>query len=191
MFTPTKLADGSSVGNQQYQVGFGWRISKDAYDRTTYHHSGVTPGARSTLLLYPNAKLSVSFLSNAAWTSQIEKTAGSLAEVIIQKPEFYQFNKPQQISGNFDGKPFKASINCSEDGCYLSEKSDNLNLWLKRFSINGEAQDWPIYLSDKGILLVTSIGLAWFKEDAQNNYNTVFGSRRTLSFQFDSPDKIH
>ena len=190
LFTPTKISGGNDAGTAQYSVGFGWRISKDAYDRTIYHHAGITPGARSALVLYPDEQLSVSFLSNAAWTSQIEKTAGSLAEVVLQKPEFYRLKRTQEITGSFDGKAFTASIHCKENDCFLTEHSDSLNAWLKGFSIDGKARDWPIYLTDKGLLMVTSVGLAWLKPDGENNYSTVFGSRRTLSFQFGPTDKL-
>jgi CubicO group peptidase (beta-lactamase class C family) len=79
MQQPTLLADGTPAGERNYQVGFGWRVGRDADGARVAHHAGVTTGARSVLLLWPEQDTAVGVLSNAAWVSAIEPTAQMLA----------------------------------------------------------------------------------------------------------------
>lgn len=79
MFVPALLADGKPVTERDYRVGLGWRIAED-WDRSPIvHHSGITIGARSTLVLWHQERTAVSLLSNAEWVSRIENTAMMLA----------------------------------------------------------------------------------------------------------------
>jgi len=80
MWTPARLSDGSAVmEDREAAVGFGWRIGRDQDGARIVHHAGVTDGARSALVLYPESGDSVSVLSNALWTASIEQTAMMLA----------------------------------------------------------------------------------------------------------------
>ena len=80
MWTPARLNDGSVVmEDRDAAVGFGWRIGRDQDGARIVHHAGVTDGARSALVLYPESGDSVSVLSNARWTASIEQTAMMLA----------------------------------------------------------------------------------------------------------------
>jgi serine beta-lactamase-like protein LACTB, mitochondrial len=76
---PMPLGDGTPAGEDRYSVGFGWRTGMDWDGRRVAHHAGVTPGARSIALGYPQNGLSVALLVNATWTSRMETTAELLA----------------------------------------------------------------------------------------------------------------
>lgn len=77
----TKLNNGSPVADRDFRLGFGWRIGEDEHGQPLMHHAGVTGGARSVIILFPKERMAISLLSNANWTSAIEQTALSLAEV--------------------------------------------------------------------------------------------------------------
>lgn len=79
MWQPVLNAAGKPVGERSYKMGFGWRLDTDAGGQPLVHHAGATLGARSVLLLWPQAATSVSLLSNAMWTSSIERSAELLS----------------------------------------------------------------------------------------------------------------
>ena len=120
-FTPTHLENGDTVGRYYYRTGLGWRIGQDFKGRKIVHHSGVATGARSTLVLYPDSKLSISFLSNARWSSQIERTAYTLA-LPFQTTRYVnkKSNCPEtesKYTGEFDSEVIKGHLYINfEDG---------------------------------------------------------------------------
>ena len=79
MLVPVRLADGKAAGEDDYGVGFGWRIGVDTDGAPFVHHNGVTLGARSTIGLWRGERTAVSLLSNAAWVSRMEPTAQMIA----------------------------------------------------------------------------------------------------------------
>lgn len=79
MQQPMPLNGGGVASNEDYSVGFGWRVSRDADGRRLAHHAGATTGARSALVLYPDQRAASAVLSNAQWVSSIEETARMLA----------------------------------------------------------------------------------------------------------------
>lgn len=79
MWQPVLDNTGKPVGERSYKMGFGWRLDVDAEGQQVVHHAGATLGARSVLLLWPQAATSVSLLSNAMWTSSIERSAELLS----------------------------------------------------------------------------------------------------------------
>jgi CubicO group peptidase (beta-lactamase class C family) len=79
MWTPVRDTGGRTVGERTYKMGFGWRLDQDAQGQRLVHHAGATLGARSALLVWPQAGTSVSLLSNAMWTSSIERSAELLS----------------------------------------------------------------------------------------------------------------
>ena len=46
-------------------LGLGWRIDRDRQGRLRWHHAGGQGGARSSLVVYPQQRLSIAFASNA------------------------------------------------------------------------------------------------------------------------------
>jgi serine beta-lactamase-like protein LACTB, mitochondrial len=79
MLTPTTLANGDIVREDNYAVGFGWRIATDDDGAPIAHHAGVTIGARSALVLWPERDTAASLLSNTLWVASIEQSAMTLA----------------------------------------------------------------------------------------------------------------
>lgn len=79
MRQPFVLNDGSIASEDESTVGLGWRSGRDEDGAVTAHHAGVTEGARSALVLWPDEHTAVSLLSNALWVSSIERSAMLLA----------------------------------------------------------------------------------------------------------------
>lgn len=83
MRVPMRLNDGAQVRTDDYAVGFGWRTLTDQDGRLRAQHAGVTLGARSALVTWPELpetqRMAVSLLSNALWESSIEQSAAMLA----------------------------------------------------------------------------------------------------------------
>ena len=86
LLTPTPMTDGKTASDRVFDVGFGWRTSRDPQGRTVAHHAGVALGARSALVLWPEQGVSASLLSNASWVSSIEQTTMVLAAVFEAAP---------------------------------------------------------------------------------------------------------
>lgn len=164
LFTPTTTNSGRQVGNIKYQVGFGWRISKDLHDREVYHHAGATPGARSILMLYPQQELSISILSNASWISGIDKLAFALASLYIDKAVHKPIIDKEKYHASFDGHQASGQISCRHQTCYLASERTGYSKWLNKYNSTGELiTDWPIfaYATNKGdrLLMVTKVGI--------------------------------
>ncbi len=83
MLNPARLSDGTIVSDDGYEIGFGWRTEVTPHGLKLAHHAGVTAGARSVLVLMPEAKMSTSVLSNASWVSAIDDTATMLASPFL------------------------------------------------------------------------------------------------------------
>jgi CubicO group peptidase (beta-lactamase class C family) len=169
MWTPTQLGDGEIVANEGYQVGFGWRIEHDEAGRRIVHHSGLAIGARSSLALIPELRLSASILSNAMWTSSIDQTALTFAALFEHRPEdTTQVACPVSASrfeGEWDGARIAGDVRFRlEQGLCAGELSaDNaLGAWMNGFAQN-DASRLPVvaFEADGGLTraaLVTPIG---------------------------------
>jgi serine beta-lactamase-like protein LACTB, mitochondrial len=79
MWSPQQHADGQTVRERGDAVGIGWRLGQDLQGLPLRHHAGASQGARSALLLWPTLGLSVGLLSNASWTTGIERNAELLS----------------------------------------------------------------------------------------------------------------
>lgn len=86
MREPFRLADGSQAGEREFAVGLGWRLGRDVDGAAIAHHAGVTDGARTALVLWPEEQVAVSLLSNASWVSSIEQSAMTLAAAFRPVP---------------------------------------------------------------------------------------------------------
>ncbi len=199
MFKPVSLSDGGKTGNYLYQVAFGWRVGSDSSGRTVYHHAGVTQGARSVLVLYPESNLSIAFLSNASWTAQIERTAFALANLVIEKQRPVSSVGEFAFSGSFDSEDIAGTIVCTgETGeCLFSDSvSDNTGAfseWLTRY-LPGDnvVSSWPV-LSVYGIdgyatKIATSVGIVELRLNTEESDDEYFraevGNGRLLEIRF-------
>lgn len=79
MTTPGRLADGTVIEASDSRIGLGWRLSESPWGDRVWHHSGLSPGGRSALVVFPGSGQAVALLTNSAWTSAIETTAMTLA----------------------------------------------------------------------------------------------------------------
>ncbi|MGO1068213.1 serine hydrolase domain-containing protein [Lysobacter sp. CA199] len=86
MQQPTLLASGAAAHERDYDIGFGWRLGRDADGDRIAHHAGITTGARSVLMLWPEQDTAASVLSNALWVSAMEPTAHLLAAPFRPRP---------------------------------------------------------------------------------------------------------
>lgn len=130
MLAPARLADGSLVvdedrtpGGGPTTVGFGWRSAHDAEGEWITHHSGVTSGARSGLVLYPDRRLAISVLSNALWVAAIEQTAIMLAAPFstTELPPAACPTQATAYEGEYKGNPVSGAARVSvEDGVCIA-----------------------------------------------------------------------
>lgn len=79
LWSPQQQANGQTVRERGNDVGIGWRLGHDLQGLPLRHHAGASSGARSALLLWPTLGLGVSLLSNALWTTAIERNAELLS----------------------------------------------------------------------------------------------------------------
>lgn len=86
MQQPALLASGEPARERDYEVGFGWRLGRDAGGDRIAHHAGITIGARSMLMLWPGEDTAASVLSNALWVSSMEPTTQLLAAPFRPRP---------------------------------------------------------------------------------------------------------
>jgi serine beta-lactamase-like protein LACTB len=189
MLQPARLSDGSTVGERDDTVGFGWRTGRDADGEPIAHHAGTTFGARSALVVWPSRGLSASVLSNAQWTSSIERTAEMLAAPFRTRTgagEEATSSCPVDVvayEAEFDGARFKGTATFSErDGLCtgrIALTQGPLRSWLNGFpQRDADALEIIGIHARAGIeraALVTPIGLHDLRTDVD---------RRTLRVQF-------
>lgn len=171
MLTPARLSDGSIVRQRDYPVGFGWRGGHDGDGDRIAHHAGVTNGARSILMLYPDGGLAVSVLSNALWVSSIEQTAMMIAAPFKPSTTHAGGDVPcptdaLAYDGAYDGAPLTGSASFRlEDGICVGRigVENAFGGWLNSFLQNDADALQIIGLDPDGGLgraaLVTPIGV--------------------------------
>lgn len=196
MLEPARLAGGTIVMEREFPVGFGLRGGTDADGERIAHHAGVTQGARSILLLYPDREFAVSFLSNAPWVSSIEQTAITLSAP-FRAGDQEDAARPcpleaTRYEGNFRGEPV------SGDAHFVLKEG----ICSGRIAVSGSMADWfngppqkdattfeLIGLDSNGGLsraaLVTPFGAYDLRAgDADTGYLVRFGGERRFSLDF-------
>lgn len=197
MLEPTKLADGTLANERDYDVGFGWRVAKDADGERIAHHAGVTNGARSALVLWPEQKIGVSVLSNALWVASIEQTAMMLAAPF--KPDAGAPAATRacpvhasRYKGELGGKTFVGTARFTLDAglCTgtISLPVEPLGAWLNAFPQKDASSLQIIGIDPRGSFaraaLVTPIGIHDLRaQDAEGSYVARLGSNQTLSIR--------
>jgi CubicO group peptidase (beta-lactamase class C family) len=122
--TPARLNDGSTVAEDRYAIGFGWRIGEDWDGRRVAHHAGSTPGARTILLGYPDdGGAAVSLVVNGTWTSRVETTAELLAAAFLEPAAGSAVGPGSEcpagewtLDGSVDTEPERATLFLLPDG---------------------------------------------------------------------------
>ena len=179
LFRPVRLSNGEKIGDYLYEVAFGWRVGKDWSDRTVYHHAGATQGARSVLILYPEFGLSIAFLSNASWTSGIERTGFALANIVLENQSRVMFDGQRDFTGSFDGREISGTLHCDQGSCRFSDNQGPLTEWLMRYSPHKDAQtDWPVLLVDgdggPALDIATTVGVVELRRVTDQSNDEVF-----------------
>lgn len=201
MRQPTRLANGETIRERDYQVGFGWRVGTDADGAPIAHHAGVAIGARSALVLWPERRLGVSVLSNAEWVASIEQTAMMLAAPFQAEtsqappaalPRRDCPRTAARYAGSFDGKPVTGTARFALVGgvCSGRLQVDNaLGAWLNGFEQKDARSLELIGLDRDGGLsraaLVTPIGLYDLRAQADGRWQAAMGGRRALAIAFE------
>lgn len=195
MTRPARLADGSEVREGAYAVGFGWRVAGDQDGRRIVHHAGVTTGARSVLLLWPDDRLAVSVLSNALWVSAIEQTAQMIAAP-FHPLEAGAAAAPCPVEattwdGEYDGKPLAGTARFAvEDGVCVGEigVANAFGAWINGFPQKDAATVKIIGVDAGGGLaraaLVTPVGVYDLRARADGGHAAALGGTRTVSMAF-------
>ncbi|MEO5578838.1 MAG: serine hydrolase domain-containing protein [Sphingomicrobium sp.] len=196
MLQPTRLADGSNVRDEEYEVGFGWRTQRDVDGERTAHHAGVTSGARSALVLYPDRGLAVSLLSNALWVSSIEQSAMTIAAPFRPRdanapPRACPVNT-KRFEGRFGDKPIAGTARFTIDGgiCIGEISASNaLGAWLNGFPQKDAVTVRLIGMDRAGgfsrAALVTPIGAYDLRASGTSDeYRAALAGSRTLRLRF-------
>lgn len=195
MLVPARLSDGSNVMDRDSAVGFGWRSGRDGAGERIAHHAGVTEGARSALLLYPDRKLAISVLSNALWVSAIEQTAIMLAAPFKPTDSTQAVSCPTKAisyEGEYDGKPVvgEARVVLEDGVCTAVITVQNaFGEWLNSFP-QADARTLKIIGVDpqggfSRAALVTPAGIYDLRtQGGGNRYVALLGGTRSVSINF-------
>ena len=197
MLTPTTFIDGSVVKDGDDIIGFGWRTGKDADGDQIAHHAGVTFGARSALVLWPDRAVAVSLLSNALWVSSIEQSAMMIAAPFKPAPAGLVASKCPSDASRYVGQlgdvPVSGKVKfVVEDGVCVGDLI--IDQGFSDFLNNGPQKDASklriVGIDAAGGLsraaLVTPIGVYDFRAQTDASHLVRFGPKRVLSVTFQS-----
>lgn len=190
MLQPTRLNSGAAAHERDYDIGFGWRIGRDRDADRIVHHAGITTGARSVLVLWPEHETAATVLSNAAWISTMEPTASLLAAPFRAPPAGLvaaACPAPGQMTGALAGQRFQVEVAFhSDQGRCVGELPAPAP--LRTFF--AKAYQWPdqrlriIALSRDGTLsraaLVTPFGLYDLRAQPDGRWTAVLNQTTTL-----------
>ena len=190
MRQPMRLASGAPAHDSTYDVGFGWRIGRDAEGEPIAHHAGITTGARSMLMLWPAQDTAASVLSNAMWVSAMEPTAQLLAAPFRPQPDGLvaaACPASGRVAGTLKGARFdtEASFRIEHGRC-VGELAGAEP--LRAFFANAYA--WPgqrlriVSLASDGSLsraaLATPYGLYDLRATGARRWSAAFNAEATL-----------
>ena len=196
MLTPARLNDVSIVMDNQDAVGFGWRTGTDFDGERIAHHAGVTIGARSALVLWPDQSMAVSLLSNALWVSSIEQSAMMIAAPFRPAPSGLVASEcptgTTRYAGQFGESRVSGRVRfVMEDGVCAGEilLDKPLADYFNSFPQKDAAALRLVGLDAAGGLsraaLVTPIGIFDARALAEGSYTARFGPNRALTLRFD------
>lgn len=198
MLQPARLNDGTIPGDDGYQLGFGLRVQRDEDGQRLAHHSGVTDGARSALVLYPDSATAVSVLSNALWVSSIERSARTLSAPFRLAPaglaERTCPTRATRYTGTFGDQPIEGTARFRvEQGLCVGEISVGgaFATWLNA-PAQPDAATARLIGMDRGggfsrAALVTPLGAYELRATSDpNGYRAPLSEQRSLTIRLDS-----
>ena len=183
--TPQKLNNDEIVMHGSSKVAMGWRVNTDAQLGEYIHHSGVTSGARSIVLMIPERNLSIAIVSNSAWIAATEATALSFLKMKLVNTEentqrhtvCERIKYLKQYSGQFAEESVKGYLakvktgpkvsTCSFD---LVTRNNQLGRWL---SSNRGFDSGPVagLVIKNQVFLISAIGI--FKASLVDNEDNL------------------
>lgn len=192
MTKPALKTDGEPAAERAFEVGFGWRISADATGARTVHHAGVTAGARSALVLHPEANVAAAILTNAPWVASIEATTTTLAAPFLRDFDAAEAPCPvrtRRYDGVFNGAAVSGAARFRIDGgvCVGDVSIDGAMAdWLNGFP-QGDAQALHVIAYDKGDgfsggAIITPIGAFEISRTPGGAYAARIGASRDFKF---------
>lgn len=200
MLVPVRLASGETAGEDDYRVGFGWRIGSDADGAPFLFHNGVTQGARSTLGLWRGERTAVSLLSNASWVSRMEPTAQMIAAPFRPVPAGLVSAPCPVAARNYRGTFGDAAVagvvrfRIERGLCVgTAEQHPAMLAYFGTAMQRSEAPLTIVGLDSKGGLsragLVNPFGIADLRAQADGSFAADVTATRRLILRFDQPGK--
>lgn len=191
MLKPARLNDGSEAAAEDYKVGFGWRTLLDEDGARIAQHNGITTGARGALVLWRDEDMAVSLLSNALWTSSIDRTARMIAAPHRPVPKGLVATpcplRAVRYSGSFGGQPVSGTARFAvENGLCVGriEATGEFKAWLSRGPQPGGGELKLIGLDRVAGLaragLVTPYGIYDWRAQPDGSFKVPFGGTRDL-----------
>jgi CubicO group peptidase (beta-lactamase class C family) len=196
MLVPVTLADGKTAGDDDYSVGFGWRIGRDADGAPFVHHSGVTRGARSTIGLWRGERTAVSVLSNAEWVARMEPTAQMIAAPFRAVPAgLIAAACPlaaHRYRGTFGDVAVEGAVRFRIEAGLCIGTADQHPAMLAYFSAAMQRSDAPLTivgLDPRGRLaragIVNPFGIADLRAQGDGSFAAPITTTRRLVLRFD------
>ncbi|PKP86742.1 MAG: hypothetical protein CVT78_10810 [Alphaproteobacteria bacterium HGW-Alphaproteobacteria-17] len=200
MLVPVQLASGEAAGDDDYRVGFGWRIGSDADGAPFLFHNGVTQGARSTLGLWRGERIAVSLLSNAAWVSRMEPTAQMIAAPFRPVPAGLVSApcplEARNYSGTFGDAAVEGVVRFRIERGLCVGTAEQHPAILAYFGTAMQRSDAPLTIvgldSKAGLArggLVNPFGIADLRAQADGSFAADVTATRRLVLRFDQPGK--
>ncbi len=200
MLEPARFNDGGEVRDQDYAIGLGWRTLVDLDGHRRAQHAGVTLGARSALVVWPDLpaaeQTAVSLLSNTLWVSAIEQSAAMLAAPHQAPPRgLVPGTCPLEASrytGAFRGQPISGAATFAvEDGLCIGTLAldGDAKAWFDDFPQKDAPHLRLVGLDKRPGLsraaLVTPIGVYDLRAEADGWHRAAMGSESEMRVRFD------
>lgn len=200
MLVPVQLADGRPAGEPDYDVGFGWRISRDPDGAPFVHHNGSAIGARSTVGLWRAERIAVSVLANASWVSRMEPTAQMIAAPFRRVPAGLTAAScpvaAQRYRGTFGDAAVEGAVRFRIDRGLCVGTAEQHPAMRAYFGTAMQRTDAPltlIGLDPKGGFaragLVNPFGIADLRAQADGSFSAEIATGRRLVLRFDQSGK--
>jgi serine beta-lactamase-like protein LACTB len=200
MLVPVRLANGRPAGEPDYDVGFGWRISRDPDGAPFVHHNGSAIGARSTVGLWRAERIAVSVLANASWVSRMEPTAQMIAAPFRRVPAGLTAAScpvaAQRYRGTFGDAAVEGAVRFRIDRGLCVGTAEQHPAMRAYFGTAMQRTDAPltlIGLDPKGGFaragLVNPFGIADLRAQADGSFSAEIATGRRLVLRFDQSGK--
>ncbi|MEM7048771.1 MAG: serine hydrolase domain-containing protein [Acidobacteriota bacterium] len=187
ILTVQRLASGEPVRDRRYEIALGWRRQTGPTGETFFHHSGITDGARSVVLIHVPSATAVALLSNSSWGGDMFATARAFFAGTRGPLLAVEDLGPATL--HHEG----AESRLKSAGCLLSrcrwnpEKKDDLSRWLAESQRGG---DYLVELGPTGGRIYSPCGVSPLEADALPAIPTTLAGeigRQRIELRFRPP----